>query len=354
MVATLSAVLYVGARAGAVPRPRRAARRARGSTPRRPTLPPRASWRSTRVALNVFGFFAVALLSGSLAERLQRAGARLERASSEIADLQAFNQHVIDSLPSGLATTDADSRILTFNRAAEAITGLAAFAAIGRPLAEVLQLPPHVASTRSTTDLARRARRAASSSRTARPTAAQIELGLDRDAPADARRPRRLPVHVPGRHRHQAARARRAAAAAARGGRRDGGRHRARDPQSAGVDVGLDSDAAAGAAAQRRAGAADGHRAARVGAAERHDPLVPGLRAAAAVRDRAARPPPRAERHGAAAAQQRRGRTSGTSSTSTCRRAECGSRPTRARSGRSSGTWRPTACARCPTAARCA
>ena len=62
------------------------------------------------VALNVFGFFAVALLSGSLADSLRSAGAQLEQASTEIADLQALNQHVIDSLPSGLATTDSVPR----------------------------------------------------------------------------------------------------------------------------------------------------------------------------------------------------------------------------------------------------
>jgi hypothetical protein len=56
----------------------------------------------------VFLFFAIAFLSGSLADRLQHAGMRLERASTEIADLQAFNQHVIDSLTSGLATTDQE------------------------------------------------------------------------------------------------------------------------------------------------------------------------------------------------------------------------------------------------------
>src|SRR5206468_605567 len=67
-------------------------------------LPPGSVARYT-VALNVFGFFAVALLSGSLANSLRSAGAQLQRASSEIADLQALNQHVIDSLPSGLATT---------------------------------------------------------------------------------------------------------------------------------------------------------------------------------------------------------------------------------------------------------
>ena len=96
--------------------------------------------------LNVFLFFSIAFLSGSLADRLQRAGARLERASSEIADLQAFNQHVIDSLSSGLATTDHQGRIITFNRAAEAITGLQALSVVGRRIEDVLELPSSVAA----------------------------------------------------------------------------------------------------------------------------------------------------------------------------------------------------------------
>jgi two-component system sensor histidine kinase PilS (NtrC family) len=93
------------------------------------------------VALNVFGFAAVALLSGSLANRLRSVDAQLEQASTEIADLQAFSQRVIDSMPSGLATTDEAYRILTFNRAAESITGMTFRAVAGRPIAEVLQLP---------------------------------------------------------------------------------------------------------------------------------------------------------------------------------------------------------------------
>ncbi len=96
--------------------------------------------------LNVFLFFSIAFLSGSLADRLQRAGMRLERQSNEIADLQAFNQHVIDSLASGLATTDPQGRIVTFNRAAEAITGYTAVAVVGRQIEEVLVLPPTVAA----------------------------------------------------------------------------------------------------------------------------------------------------------------------------------------------------------------
>src|ERR1051325_7894658 len=93
------------------------------------------------VMLNIFGFFAVALLSGSLANSLQSAGAQLEQASEEIADLQALNQIVIDSLPSGLATTDSAHRVLTFNRASESITGVPAHAAVGRPVQDGLPLP---------------------------------------------------------------------------------------------------------------------------------------------------------------------------------------------------------------------
>jgi two-component system sensor histidine kinase PilS (NtrC family) len=139
LVATLSALLYVGmvlgqylAAAGLLSEVWLSAWSA--DLPSGPTA-------QYTVAINLFGFFAVALLSGSLAEGVRSAGARLAQASTEIADLQALNQDVIDSLPSGLVTTDTTQRILTFNRAAETITGLRAAAVIGRPAAEVLQLP---------------------------------------------------------------------------------------------------------------------------------------------------------------------------------------------------------------------
>jgi two-component system, NtrC family, sensor histidine kinase PilS len=125
---------------------------------------------------NVFLFFAIAVLSGSLADRVQRAGVRLERASSQIADLQAFNQHVIDSLPSGLATTDPDGRILTFNRAAATITGYPALSVIGRRIEEVLDLPPKVAADLNAPSLSGRARRLETSYRTA--DGRQIEIGF--------------------------------------------------------------------------------------------------------------------------------------------------------------------------------
>jgi two-component system sensor histidine kinase PilS (NtrC family) len=94
------------------------------------------------VGLNAFGFFAVALLAGSLAERVRRGEAKLEQATVQIADLQAFNQYVLDNLVSGLATADADNRLLTFNRSAMLITGRTGALPLGDPAAEVLQLEP--------------------------------------------------------------------------------------------------------------------------------------------------------------------------------------------------------------------
>ena len=99
------------------------------------------------LAINLFGFFAVALLSGSLAEGQRSADARLEHASHEIEDLRAFNEYVIDSLLSGLATADSDCRLITFNRAASAITGIPPDKAIGRDVGDVLQLSDAVHSS---------------------------------------------------------------------------------------------------------------------------------------------------------------------------------------------------------------
>ena len=198
LVATLSTVLYVGlvvaqylAASGLLNDP--------WLTRYALALPSPSVARYT-VALNVFGFFAVALLSGSLADSLQSAGARLQQASTQIADLQALNQHVIDSLPSGLATTDQSDRILTFNRAAQTITGVPFQSAVGRPIGEVMQLPAPV----NDADSSRAARAGHAAPRVLVPIARRPRRHRgrpERHAPRDAGRARRVPVHLPGRHR---------------------------------------------------------------------------------------------------------------------------------------------------------
>ncbi|MBI2223330.1 MAG: PAS domain-containing protein [Acidobacteria bacterium] len=93
------------------------------------------------LGLNMFGFFAVAILGGYLAESARRADVRLKQASTRIADLEAFNAHVIESLTSGLLTMDARGRVMSFNRAAELISRIAAADAIGADAGELLQMP---------------------------------------------------------------------------------------------------------------------------------------------------------------------------------------------------------------------
>jgi two-component system sensor histidine kinase PilS (NtrC family) len=141
MVATLSAVLYIGIVLTQYIPPRLAPDLWPVATA--VTLPPRAAAQFV-VGLNLFGFFAVALLSGSMADSIRSSAERLRRASNELADLQALNQNVIASLPSGLVTTDQSQCVLTFNNAAERICGFPAERAVGRPVADILQLPVHV------------------------------------------------------------------------------------------------------------------------------------------------------------------------------------------------------------------
>jgi two-component system sensor histidine kinase PilS (NtrC family) len=128
------------------------------------------------VALNSFGFFVVALLSGSLAERARLGEAQLVQATEEIADLQAFNQYVLDNLVSGLATADSDNRIVTFNRSAMLITNRSGALPIGQPVDAVLQLPPAFAGNIAD-DLAR-VRSMRIDYQFQRPDGRHIEIGL--------------------------------------------------------------------------------------------------------------------------------------------------------------------------------
>src|SRR6185503_16191341 len=58
-------------------------------------------------------------------------------------------QLVIDSMSGGLAATDADGRIVMFNRAAEAITGHHAALVRGQSASQILQLPSELNSALS-------------------------------------------------------------------------------------------------------------------------------------------------------------------------------------------------------------
>jgi len=68
-------------------------------------------------------FLVVGLLSARLAERQSRSDVRLLAATQSLADLRALHERIVESIRSGVVTTDLDGHIYTFNKAAEEITG---------------------------------------------------------------------------------------------------------------------------------------------------------------------------------------------------------------------------------------
>jgi two-component system sensor histidine kinase PilS (NtrC family) len=72
---------------------------------------------------HLVSFVAIAYLASHLTESLRRTGAELERQHGDLLELRALHDNIIDSINSGLLTTDASGRITFANRAASEITG---------------------------------------------------------------------------------------------------------------------------------------------------------------------------------------------------------------------------------------
>lgn len=76
------------------------------------------------IIVNITAFYLVALLSSFVAEQARKSTIQLQQKQTNIEQLEALNENIIQSINSGLLTLDAEERIITFNRAAEEITGL--------------------------------------------------------------------------------------------------------------------------------------------------------------------------------------------------------------------------------------
>jgi two-component system, NtrC family, sensor histidine kinase PilS len=98
--------------------------------PRSPILPfdrssLELSVQLSQLFLDFFGFFLIGHLSGHLAERLRRSSEMLDQSNEMLAvqrqnllELRHFNHHILQSISSGLLTTDTDGFITSANRAA--------------------------------------------------------------------------------------------------------------------------------------------------------------------------------------------------------------------------------------------
>lgn len=74
------------------------------------------------VSFHVVAFLVVGLLASKLSER-RSSGTELEEATKTLANLRVLHERIIESIRSGLITTDLDGQIFTFNAAAAEITG---------------------------------------------------------------------------------------------------------------------------------------------------------------------------------------------------------------------------------------
>lgn len=85
-----------------------------------------------KLFVHIISLYLTAYLSGYLSSRLEKTVQKLEEKDIDLRDLEIFNREVVESLPSGLFTTDMSGNVLIFNRTAEKITGIKKGAVIGQ------------------------------------------------------------------------------------------------------------------------------------------------------------------------------------------------------------------------------
>jgi two-component system sensor histidine kinase PilS (NtrC family) len=97
------------------------------------------------VSFNLVALLVVGLLASRLSDR-RSSGEELEATVKTLASLRALHERIIESIRSGLITTDLDGKIYTFNAAASEITGRRANDVIGSSISELFgNIKEHIA-----------------------------------------------------------------------------------------------------------------------------------------------------------------------------------------------------------------
>ncbi|HEX7153405.1 MAG TPA: ATP-binding protein [Thermoanaerobaculia bacterium] len=98
-------------------------------------------WTSSRLyfnmATNFAGFYATALLTSYLSEKLQKTSEELDANRQNLAELKALNQNVVESIPSGLITLSPYGTATFVNPAGAQILQLMPHAILGRHITEL-------------------------------------------------------------------------------------------------------------------------------------------------------------------------------------------------------------------------
>jgi len=109
------------------------------------------------LAIHLLGFYGVAFFTSYLAKNATLAERELEEKRENLADLQVVYRDIIQSISSGLITTDRDGIVTSLNRSGEELLGRAVEQLVGRHIAEARMFPAD--RWESLTDESRRSRR---------------------------------------------------------------------------------------------------------------------------------------------------------------------------------------------------
>lgn len=100
-----------------------------------------ATWTSSRlylnIATNLLGFYATALLTSFISEKLRKTAEELNANRQNLAELRALNQNVVESIPSGLVTLSPFGTATFVNPAATQILQMPAPSIVGRHITEL-------------------------------------------------------------------------------------------------------------------------------------------------------------------------------------------------------------------------
>ncbi|HET8939231.1 MAG TPA: ATP-binding protein [Polyangiales bacterium] len=130
--------------------------------------------------LNVMGLLLVTLLAAGLAERLISAGGQLKRAEASAAELARLNTDIINSLTSGLLTSDLAGHMQTINPAGADMLHADPASLLGQPVTRYLpvdisQVQLQAANTNTRTE-----------GQATRPDGSQFPVGFSLNALTDA------------------------------------------------------------------------------------------------------------------------------------------------------------------------
>lgn len=95
------------------------------------------------VLINFFAFLAIAYLATRLSHKLRQIRVELRDKSGELENLQALHENIVQSISTGLITTNLDGRITLTNAAAQQLLGRPVSQLVGQQVAQLFldQLP---------------------------------------------------------------------------------------------------------------------------------------------------------------------------------------------------------------------